>query len=60
MCLTSETVCRPRAGKETAQTTQWTRTSPAFDTETSATSPLSHENFVEVLEAWVKAGMPCR
>jgi hypothetical protein len=25
-----------------------------------ATPPLSHENFVEVLEAWVKAGMPCR
>jgi hypothetical protein len=24
------------------------------------TPPLSHENFVEVLEAWVKAGMPCR
>ena len=22
--------------------------------------PLSHENFVEVLEAWVKAEMPCR
>ena len=24
------------------------------------TPPLSHEKFVEVLEAWVKAGMPCR
>jgi mono/diheme cytochrome c family protein len=24
------------------------------------TPPLSHENFVEVLEAWVKAGMPCQ
>jgi hypothetical protein len=23
------------------------------------TPPLSHEKFVEVLEAWVKAGMPC-
>jgi len=22
--------------------------------------PLSHEKFVEALEAWVKAGMPCR
>jgi hypothetical protein len=25
-----------------------------------ATPPLSHEKFVEALEAWVKAGMPCR
>src|SRR5262250_1126697 len=24
------------------------------------TPPLSHEKFVEALEAWVKAGMPCR
>jgi hypothetical protein len=24
------------------------------------TPPLSHGNFVEVLEAWVKAGMPCQ
>jgi len=23
------------------------------------TPPLSHEKFVEALEAWVKAGMPC-
>jgi hypothetical protein len=22
--------------------------------------PLSHDQFVEVLEAWVKAGMPCQ
>jgi len=25
-----------------------------------ATPPLTHEQFVEALEAWVKAGMPCR
>ena len=25
-----------------------------------ATPPLSHEKFVEALEAWVQAGMPCR
>jgi len=25
-----------------------------------ATPPLSHDKFVEALEAWVKAGMPCR
>jgi hypothetical protein len=25
-----------------------------------ATAAVAHENFVEVLEAWVKAGMPCR
>jgi hypothetical protein len=25
-----------------------------------ALPPLSHEKFVEALDAWVKAGMPCR
>ena len=32
----------------------------AWNPGARTTPPLSHEKFVEALEAWVKAGMPCR
>jgi len=31
----------------------------AWNPGTRTTPPLSHEKFVDALEAWVHAGMPC-
>jgi hypothetical protein len=53
------------AGRHTGEEViEHTKTDPlvlwAWAPGRRTTPPLSHEKFVEALETWVKAGMPCR